>query len=207
MIASVLHISRADYEKIRENNKDVFDTYTLHKIVYSLFPRETTEKTRSFLFAYKGGDFYEKRILLLSKNKPAEPEYGTIESKEIPSDFLLQNLYGFEVQVNPVRRDSKNGKIIPVRGKDELLKWFSDKAPSFGFEVVPDSLSVSDTDVLKFNKEGHAVVLGKAVFVGKLKVTERQLFISTFENGLGREKAFGFGLFQIVPLTNASVGA
>jgi CRISPR system Cascade subunit CasE len=207
MIASVLHISRADYEKIRENNKGVFDTYTLHKIVYSLFPRETTEETRSFLFAYKGGDFYEKRILLLSKNKPAEPEYGTIESKEIPPDFLSQNLYGFEVQVNPVRRDSKSGKIIPVRGKDELLKWFSDKAPSFGFEVVPDSLSVSDTDVLKFNKEGHAVVLGKAVFVGKLKVTDRQLFISTFENGLGREKAFGFGLFQIVPLTNASVGA
>jgi len=206
MIASVLHLKREDFQLVRKQNNGVFDTYTIHKLVYSLFPKED-ESQRSFLFVYKGGDFSEKRILLLSEKEPLQPAVGTIESKEIPSAFLEQDYYGFEVQMNPVRRDSKSGKIFPVKGKNEIAAWFSEKSPGFGFEVMSGSLSVSDTDVLEFTKEGKHVVLGKAVCTGRLKVTDRQLFIKSFENGLGKGKAFGFGLLQIVPLSIASADA
>jgi CRISPR system Cascade subunit CasE len=36
--------------------------------------------------------------------------------------------------------------------------------------------------------------------VGKLSVTDRELFKKGFQQGLGRAKSFGFGLLQIVPL-------
>jgi CRISPR system Cascade subunit CasE len=206
MIASVLCISREQYQKIQDANQGVFDIYTVHKLIYSLFPTDG-EETRRFLFVYKGGSFSEKRILILSHGKPLDPKYGSIESKEIPALFLEQDYYGFEVQMNPVRRDSKTGKIIPVKGKEELVTWFTEKAPSFGFSVMPGSLSVGNTDVLQFEKDGKQVILGKAVFTGRLHVTDRQLFIHSFENGLGKGKAFGFGLLQIVPLDKASVDA
>jgi len=199
MIASVLRLSRADYMKIKERNNGVFDTYTIHKIVYSLFPKDD-DSNRSFLFAYKGGDFYEKRILLLSKNMPLQPEIGTIESKDIPDYFLLQKYYGFEVLVNPVKRDSKTGKIIPVCGRENIATWFIQKSDSLGFEIMPDSLSVSDTDVLQFTKDNKKVTLGKALCKGRLSVIDREKFIKTFEDGIGKGKAFGFGFFQIVPL-------
>lgn len=202
MIASVLHLSREDFQIIKDSNKGVFDTYTIHKLVYSLFPQEN-ETTRTFLFLYKGGDFHEKKILLLSKKEPLKPDIGFLESKELPAAFLEQDYYGFEVQMNPVRCDSKTRKLIPVKGKEEIAQWFSEKSGSFGFEILPASLSVSNTDVLQFDKDGKRVVLGKAVCTGRLKVTDRSLFISSFENGLGKGKAFGFGLLQIVPLRNA----
>jgi len=206
MIASVLCISREQYQQIRDMNQGVFDTYTVHKLIYSLFPLEEGE-TRRFLFVHKGGNFSEKRILILSHDKPLDPEYGSIESKEIPALFLEQEYYGFEVQMNPVRRDNKTGKIIPVTEKEKLLTWFTEKAPSFGFSVIPGSLSVGNTDVLQFEKEKKHVVLGKAVFTGRLHVTDQQLFVHSFENGLGKGKAFGFGLLQVVPLDKASVDA
>lgn len=199
MILSVLHLSRGDIQKIKGRNARVFDTYTIHKLVYSLFPKEDGE-ARSFLFAYKGGDFNEERFLILSKNYPVQPEIGTIESKEIPKTFLEQEYYGFEVIINPVKRNGKTKKIIPIRGREEIMSWFIEKSGSYGFEVMPESLSVSDTHVLQFTKDNKNVVLGKAKCVGRLRVTNRELFIKAFENGLGKGKAFGFGLLQIIPL-------
>jgi CRISPR system Cascade subunit CasE len=39
------------------------------------------------------------------------------------------------------------------------------------------------------------------MFIGKLKVTDRIKFKESFRKGIGRAKGFGFGLFQIVPIT------
>ena len=73
MFISVLRLSRSDVQQIAVCNQGVFDAYTLHKTVYSMFPKES-EETRSFLYADHGGDFNEKRILILSKNLPKEPQ-------------------------------------------------------------------------------------------------------------------------------------
>lgn len=201
MIASVLVLSRSDCKALR-----ITDPYSIHRVVYSLFPKKDGT-TREFLFADKGGSFNERTILLLSEHEPEMLEHGKLHIKKIPENFLQQDFYGFEVLVNPVRRDSKTGNIIPVRGMETLKEWFINKAPSYGFRVESESLSVSDTEVLKFKKDGQNVVLGKARFVGKLEVIDRQRFIDTFKHGLGKAKGFGFGLLQIIPLKKASVNA
>lgn len=199
MIASVLRLSRTDCEKLQ-----LKDVYSIHKAIYSLFPAKEG-KTRSFLFADKGGSFMERRILILSRDTPDKPSCGTVESKEIDEAFLHSDYYAFDVTVNPVKRDSKTGKIIPVKGYASLLKWFREKVPSFGFAVMPDSLTVRDIGVVQFDREKEGrrekVTLGKARFIGKLHVIDRTAFIHSFEQGLGKGKAFGFGLLQIVPIT------
>lgn len=200
MIASVLRLSRSDCKEL-----NIRDAYSLHKVVYSLFSQNNNK--RSFLYCDKGGNFHERVILLLSETPPVKQNYGEIESKSIPSDFLEKDFYGFEVVMNPVMRDNKSRKLIPIRGIENMLVWFAQKASGYGFYILPNSLSVKETDVITFEKGKNKVVLSKAVFTGKLKVTNRETFIKSFKQGLGRGKAFGFGLFQIIPITTASVDA
>jgi len=194
MIATMLHLNRADCKAL-----ELKDIYSLHKIVYSLFPPKNGEG-RDFLFADKGGDFHGRKILILSRRKPISPDFGEISSKEVPETFLKFDHYGFEVVLNPTRRDADTGKIVAVRGRDNLLEWFAEKTPRFGFKVFPESLQVNHAGVLTYKKNGKIRTHNTATFIGKLNVTDRQAFVKSFEEGIGRAKSFGFGLLQIVPI-------
>ena len=182
MFISVLRLSRSDVQQIAVCNQGVFDAYTLHKTVYSLFPKES-EETRSFLYADRGGDFNEKRILILSKKMPKDPQIGKIETQEVPSQFLQQDYYGFEVLMNPVRCDSKTKKKIPIRGndKDALKQWFLEKAAANGFEVAQDSLSVGNTRTSEMlflekplSKDALRSLIGKSLLMHLKKDWERE---------------------------------
>jgi len=199
MIASALKLNRADCKALK-----LTDAYSLHRIVYSLFPQKENE-TRDFLYADKGGSWNCRVILILSERNPLTPEFGEVESKEIPESFLSRDRYGFEVTVNPVRRNGPSKKTTPIRGIPELHQWFIEKAPSYGFKIdEPQSLQVCRVGVVRFEKNKNGFNFkqthGTATFIGKLKVTDREVFKESFKKGIGRAKGFGFGLFQIVPI-------
>ncbi|MBS3985962.1 MAG: type I-E CRISPR-associated protein Cas6/Cse3/CasE [Selenomonadales bacterium] len=195
MIASALSLSRADCKALA-----LTDAYGLHKLVYSLFPEQDGRK-RDFLYVDKGGDWNCRRILLLSARRPKTPEFGVIESREIQESFLHKDYYAFEVTVNPTRRNGPSRTTTPIRGRDNLHNWFMQKSSVWGFAVDPDSLHIRNMGVVSFGREnGVTQTHGSATFVGKLQVTNREAFVYSFKNGVGRAKGFGFGLLQIVPL-------
>jgi CRISPR system Cascade subunit CasE len=167
-------------------------------MVYSLFPK--TEASRDFLFVDKGGNFNERQILILSKRLPKKPDCGTIESKNIPESFLNQDHYGFEIYLNPTKREKNGGKIVPIMGRGNLFEWFCSKSESWGFVTERESLQIQSTGVQTFDKQNGQVTQNEVNFIGKLRVSDRTLFIKSFEQGIGRGKSFGFGLLQIIPL-------
>jgi CRISPR system Cascade subunit CasE len=193
MIASVLKLSRSDF-----NNLQITDPYSIHRVVYSLFPKE--DGGRDFLFVDKGGDFNERRILILSKRPPLHPKYGIIEQKNIPDSFLKEDHYGFEIRLNAVKRNKQNDKIIAVMGRESLSEWFCSKSESWGFIIEQDSLQIQSTGVQTFNSRENQITQNAVIFIGKMRVSDRSLFVKSFEDGIGRGKGFGFGLLQIVPL-------
>lgn len=200
MIASMLRLNRADCKAL-----GLRDAYSVHRIIYSLFPQQSEKDNRDFLFADKGGDWNCRKILILSKRKPEPLEFGHIESKEIPDAFLREERYGFEVVLNPTTRNGPTQKTSPVRGADNLKKWFLEKTAGFGFRVEPaESLQINNVGVIKFNKvkdgKEFTQTHNSVTFVGQLKVTDRQKFVESFKQGIGRAKGFGFGLLQIVPI-------
>ena len=202
MIASVLTLNRAECQTL-----NITDAYSIHRVVYSLFPAQEGQ-TRDFLFADKDGDFHGRKILILSRRSPEPLQLGCVESKEIPPAFLDHAVYGFEVRMNPTKREKATGRTVAVRGTESLLSWFCDKAPSaYGFEVLKDGqgtplVQVQGIGVQRFEKDGAVVVHGEATFIGKLRVIDRESFKKAFEDGMGRAKGFGFGLLQIVPLSD-----
>lgn len=169
----------------------VRDAYGIHKLVYGLFPNPP----RHFLYM-DNENRSGKRILILSKEKPIVPQEGRVRSKEIPPNYLDWGKYAFQVKLNPVRRI--DGKAVPVIGREALTNWFLGKQASWGVEVVSDCLEVDDAGVEVIVKGTRKITLSYAVFRGIFNVMNRELFRKAFEHGIGRAKAFGFGLLQIV---------
>jgi CRISPR system Cascade subunit CasE len=206
MIASVLHLDRKAVKALR-----ITDPYSLHRVVYSLYEdvRSTDEKQASkpsgILFADQGGDFNERKILLLADRMPLdsiEGQYGQVQSKPISDAFLGHRHYRFKVVVNPTRRDSASGKLIPVKGREAIAAWFCERAQqSWGFDVATEHLQVDRMEVQQFkDKHQRAVTLAQAHLQGQLKVSDRAQFFNSFAQGVGRGRAFGCGLLQIVPV-------
>lgn len=201
MIASILKLNRSDCKALK-----LEDIYSVHRIVYSLFPKITSENQRDFIFADKGGDFQSRQILILSKRPPLSTEYGEIESKEVPKEFLNYDQYGFEVILNPVTRNGISKSATPVRGVENIRNWFLNRSADYGFDVDHESLQVCRMGVVNFCKQKNDIQYkhthNMATFIGKLRVVDRNLFIKSFNQGIGRAKGFGFGLLQLVPLNN-----
>lgn len=206
MIASVLHLDRQAVKAL-----NLIDPYALHKAIYSLYEdvrsseAKKSSETSGILYADQGGDFNGRKILLLANRPPANHiagQYGAIQSKEIPDAFLDHAEYRFKVVVNPTRRENASRKIVPVKGREAIAEWFTRRAPqSWGFDISPAHLQVDRVDLLQFkDKQQNAVTLAQAHVQGQFKVIDRQQFQSSFVKGIGRGRAFGCGLLQIVPV-------
>lgn len=210
LIASVLNLDRQASKALR-----ITDPYSLHRVVYSLYEdvRSAEEKTASqasgILYADLGGDFHGRRILLLADRMPAtciDGQYGQVQSKPVTEGFLEHDHYRFKVIVNPTRRDSASRKLVPVKGREAIGNWFCERSlQSWGFRVARQSLQVDRVDVLRFkDKQQRSVTLAQAHVQGRLEVIDRSQFRNSFAKGIGRGRAFGCGLLQIVPLPDNS---
>ena len=89
---------------------------------------------------------------------------------------------------------------MPLRTREAVVEWFASKAPSWGFELVIEQLEVHSMHVAQFEKKGQLVTLGQATLTGLLHVRDATRFAQSFMRGIGRGKAFGCGLLQIVPI-------
>lgn len=206
MIASVLHLDRRAVKALR-----ITDPYSLHRVVYSLYPdvRSEADKSQSqasgILYADQGGDHLGRKILMLADRQPAEKvedQFGQVQCKPLPEGFLGHEHYRFKVIVNPTRRDSASRKLIAVRGREAIADWFVERAESsWGFAVARTQLQVDRIEVLQFNdKQQRPVTIGQAHIQGLLHVRDSQQFKSSFTQGIGRARAYGCGLLQIVPI-------
>ena len=196
MYLSAYRLSRTDSRHLR-----LTDCYSVHRVVYDLFDpvRSEGEQTHSgILYVDKGEDRQERLVLILSNRLPKTPAYGKVETRTLERSHLDFSTYRFEIVVNPVRRNNQTRKIVPVCGRAAIARWFMDKAPAWGFAVPELSLQVAEITVERF-KAKETVTLGKARLTGMLHVTDRQRFVQSVCQGIGRGRAFGCGLLQIVP--------
>lgn len=206
MVASVLHLDRRSVKALK-----ITDAYSLHRVVYSLYEdvRDEQEKQSSeasgILYADQGGNYKSRKILMLSNRQPLhsiDGQYGEVHSKTIPADFLGHEQYRFKVIVNPTRRDSSSRKLVPVRGREAIGQWFAERTQeSWGFRVSTANLQIDKVDVLHFkDKQQRQVTVAQAHVQGVLRVSGKSQFTKSFTQGIGRARAYGCGLLQIVPI-------
>lgn len=169
----------------------------MHRVVLDLFPRQGEEKVRC-LYADKGFRHGNLHLLILSQREAVAGSWGRLNTRPVPEAWLEHDSYRFEIVINPVRRQNSTAAILPIRGRDEIAAWFSRHASAWGFAV--QKMEINEIWADQFSKGGTRITLAKARITGILSVTDRDTFRQAFASGLGRGRAFGCGLLEIVPL-------
>lgn len=177
----------------------ILNDYDIHKYIYSLFPLEKGI-VRPFLFKDKGEKKGYREIIIISTNYPKAPPVGICNSKKVPEELLNYSGYRFSVKLNPVTRNK--GKDIRIEGIEEIKSWFIKKAPSWGFQIDARTLETSPIKILTIRNSIKERTLTKqsVEFSGQFTVLDKNALLKSFCGGIGRGKAFGFGLLEIIPI-------
>jgi len=175
----------------------ITDEYSIHRVVINLFEktRENENESSGVLYADKGGDAMSRKILIISDRDPVRTD--NVKTIDIPDSFLEHAHYRFEILVNPCYRDNQNRKLVAIRDDQAILDWFEKKAQLSGFSIDKEALDISQKGLVQFSKKSQKVSLNKALIKGDLTVTDEDLFKKSCSQGIGRAKAFGFGLLQL----------
>lgn len=198
-------------------NWRLFELYEWHQEAWKLFPGRPRDK-RDFLTRLDV-DEHEFRFTVLSGTKPQKPDWCAQEwwnEKEMPQSFFEQKRYLFKVVANPTRtlsrRDpagnkKKHGSHYAITKPDELKEWIMRKGEQGGFticneprlEISPPVFHRLYKDDKKLQKEYEGGIVG-VEFKGALEVTNKENFLKTVREGVGRARGFGFGMLVLKPI-------
>lgn len=146
--------------------------------------------------------------------------HAGLSARAFPTQWAAGHLFGFEVRVRPIIREGKTGRErdaflaaveksagSEVNRSEVYVQWLRELfARQGGAELVDASVTRYQLlGVTRKTQKGAAVdarrsrlVSGPdAVLAGQLRVTDSQAFAQLLAGGVGRHRAFGFGLLLL----------
>lgn len=218
-----MYLSRVEIDtNNRRSMRDLGHLGCYHGWIEDAFPEERVkakdERTRKLWRVDNiDGKYY---LLLLSETKPdfaLLEKYGVKHSAMTKAydPFVASLMEGmranFRIKLNTVKAYSdrenfpKRGRVVPVR-LDELIPFFMDRAEKNGFSVEPDEIGVMKRDEELWEHKGEGdgkrtkLNLVSATYEGILTITDLEKFKVALQYGIGKKKAYGFGLLTIIPI-------
>lgn len=179
------------------------DVDKMHKFVWSFF-----EDTSDFCVSRQGlGILYRvlyrgDKIFLVIQSQ-MKPNFEIKESQGsqlycvtdevMKSKLQKMEIVNFNILINPTRRDD-SGKRKYISKVSERYGWLKHQARENGFEIL--HVDEVETDFVSGFKGQHNITFGVSEMQGTLRIRDFDKFYSCITKGLGREKAYGLGLFQ-----------
>lgn len=212
-----MYISRVEVDIFnRKKTKGLMNLGAYHSWVEDSFPDEKENKIRLrklWRIDVLGKKMY---LILVSENKPnltlleKHGVEGTAQTKAY--DSFLSNIKNgdsmrFRVTLNPVisksQDNGKRGKIKPCYDEKSQIQFLLDRSSINGFSVDVDSLLLKEKGTSILEKHGFGQInFLKIVFEGILTVEDADIFRKLLVTGLGKHKAYGFGLMTVIPIEN-----
>lgn len=200
-----LYLTRIRVSLLEAARRRFTDAYAWHRAVWEAFPAEAGTP-RDFLLRVdrRGGQF---ELLVLSPRPPKLLPWGTWETKTIPERFFSFRRYAFSLRANPtqmrvVRKPDgnrrKNGRRTGIFKPHELRAWITRKLEAAGCRL--EQLAFDPPVREHFYRKGRRGTHLRVDFRGILRVVDRQAFRQAVQNGIGRARAFGFGMLLLRPL-------
>lgn len=153
-------------------------------------------------------------LLIVSETQPDKnrlEKYGVAGTAgtKCYDDFIDRIVPGqcmrFRVVLNPVTAIS-NGKgnrasSHVCRTETEQRKYLADRSRINGFSVNDkDYIITNKGSVMLKKKEMKPAEFVRAAYEGVLTVTDKALFAKALKCGIGKHKAYGFGLITVIPI-------
>lgn len=173
----------------------LFDRPSIKNFLHTLFPLMTERK---FIFKLKPSTYGDMlTILVVSHDDPMPPAGITIVTKKMPASTTASNHYLFHVDTISTKQYKNTRQQMNLYREEDIRAWFVEKAPRYGFEVLPDQIEIRDVKKITIDNRGKNWKLPKATISGYLKVTNPSRFAETIYDGFGESRCFGFGLIEL----------
>lgn len=209
-----MYLSRVELDIYnRRKIKDLKDLNSYHGFVESCFPEEIEKGIRSRKL-WRIDNLNNKKYLLIQSE--TKPDIEILEKYGVEGTALCKNYDNFleslqkgmrarfRIKLNTVISKSrgeknKRGRITPVR-TEELAKFLIDRSLKNGFSVNEEDFDIFEKELLPFKKvDKKSFGLVSASYEGVLTINDPDKFRDAIKKGLGKKKAYGFGLLTIIP--------
>ena len=192
--------------KNKDARRDLSNGYELHRTLAKLVAIADGVQP-SFLFQALP---QQQKVLLLSQNPPnlshVDAQYFDAFDAPRTKAFMVQveneQILQFRLFANPTKEDFKTKKRVSLLQTEQQLDWLNRKGALHGFQVLNVQTQSEWTgNYGQFIQEKHKSNIPRigVLFQGMLQVTDPNLFQETLKKGIGKGKAFGFGLLCIAP--------
>jgi len=200
--------------KIKLNTKDSFvkealrDVYKMHQLVMTAFPSPINKKERVLyrlelhnsvpylliqsLFPQTTDSFLSQCIAPSVSGEPS------VQTKQWEIHLSAQQKYAFRLRANPVK--DKGGRRSPITDRSQQVDWLCRKGKLNGFDLL--KVSVKTEGVIRGQKRSHNMRFLSVMYHGILKPNDIRLLSEAIATGVGRERAFGFGLLSLSAVKN-----
>lgn len=186
--------------------KEVDDPYQMHRTLARAFGDKLREAR--LLFRVDGTENTGPYVIaqsLVEPNWTALPvSYAEVNSKEVVLQLEVGLTLAFRLLARPTKRDKESGRRASLRGEEALKGWLERKALAAGFKVA--SLRMNETRWCDSKGGRPSQAINAVQFDGVLVVTDPDKLYEAVRNGIGPQKAFGFGLLSLAPLKDNTVG-
>lgn len=210
-----MFLSRVEIDsKNRIKIKDLTHLGAYHNWVENSFPLEIQNNVRSRKLWRIDVLHGVKYLLLVSDTEPDLEMFekygvsGTAQTKlydKFLNSIEENSFYRYRVTLNPVRslpqESGKRGRVVPEITIGQQMKFLEQRAEKLGFELVQDETHIVERSWVPLRKQGsNKIMLSKVTYEGILKVTDKKVFYQSLTEGIGKKKAYGFGLMTVIPL-------
>lgn len=214
----MMYLSRVEinYDNLK-TMRDLAHVETFHAWVEESFPEEWLTHTRSRKL-WRVDTLQGKQYLLVLSNSQPDltklEKYGVAHTAATKNyDSLLTSLkkgdrLQFRVALNPVislpseqGQDGKRprGRVVPHVTHAQQIEFLASRAQKYGFSLEAGEFDIVERGSSYFRKSQKPIRLVKAVYQGFLTVEDVELFRNTLVNGIGKKKAYGFGMMTVIP--------
>lgn len=202
-----MYLSRLTLNARHNRTKSEIDRpYELHRTICKAWEDPEAARVLSRI------DLDQPGVVNVIVQSLVEPDWSRLAA---PRDYLLKvdgpkpfDLQGlregqilrFRLRCRPTKRLSvpgrnQTGPRVALTERQEIFGWLHRKAQLCGFKVNEAAF-----DRVYWNDSKNGVSdkpLGAVVFNGILSVTEPEVLREAVRNGIGTQKAFGFGLLSL----------
>lgn len=212
-----MYLSRVEIDtRNRQKLRDLTHLGAYHGWIEDSFPEEQNQQVRTRKL-WRIDRLQNKEFLLLISNQPPDLQRlekygveGSAETKEY--DTFLNSLHNgtvakFRATLNPViskfdiEHPERRGRVVSCVSVESQMKYFFDRTEKNGFRVFENGVTIVHRSYEILKKKGHKnTKLSKVTYEGTLEIIDIEKFKAVLTHGLGRKKAYGFGMITIIPV-------
>ncbi|GAX46540.1 type I-E CRISPR-associated protein Cas6/Cse3/CasE [Pseudolactococcus reticulitermitis] len=211
-----MYLSRVEIDtKNRQKMRDLTHVGAYHAWVEDSFPNQIFNENGHFpRKLWRIDKINQKQYLLLVSEEKPELEklekYGVNQTGQSKNyqPFIDKLKVGekvrFRLVANPVISKfipGQRGRVMPHVTIEQQEQFLIARSKKNGFMLKEGEFSVVNHEFVNFkHKSGKTPRLSKTTYEGNLTITDIDKFKTLLVKGLGKKKAYGFGLMTVIPI-------